>query len=640
MIFALFGTVPFLGYILSRSLGLGFFSMGLGYSFCFFSLLLTSHFTKNIALSGQYSTLILYAIGIFIYLFRKNSKTWQISPLVPASALRHWPFAVFLTLLGIYVWHQGAYIEIPSDPVGVHLFRIGEWLREGYIPLGAHDNTFFSGTLMSGYIYSAAMIASSSLDRATSAELLFLLNTLLLTSAFYFVSYFFSRKSHLALITVILAQLTLGTTVYNYFRYYAFAPGLLAMILLLDTIAISSTLKYKKSQFLKFCFLGLFFLVSWLMHKQEAILIGTIVLFTLGYFSVKITSPECFNKFRIVFPFLTFLLFVTAFLAVITNHATQGAHTIPEFNEEFIEFRSIGKFTPLLANPFGPRISATLNLAYLVCLILSFGGIYLQLWARKKESQANAEPDHLWLFSLSLLPLFILFFPPAATLFSVFFYDTVFYRILYFPAVFLAAPLTFDVAQDFFVKKTVSKPPKRSTTANLVFQIVFGGLLICLTFLGNNSRTRHFFLRPVSQESYLEKLPVYEWIKTLKLNRESLIYTDPITAYPMTYLTDLHTSDCKSWRCDFPGSIFWDRPQGVLGTESLAKKYHYFLVNTQTNYSDSNLAAHWPKDIRDWRKYMDAAFPQWVETLAKEGKLIRLGKSAGYILYESTLNPK
>jgi hypothetical protein len=615
MLFAFYFSVLFFATAGSRCLGLPVFSLGLGYAGAFAGLMATLPLTRDIASAGKATTaLLLMGATGFWWLGRRTS---------PALQLRHHrPFLVyFLFLVALLLW-QGAYVEIPSDPVGVHLFRMGDWLRDRYIPLGAEENGIFSSTLYFGYVFNSAAVALSPFARETSVEIIAVFNSLALATAFYGCAFYFLKRSLWAVLALIAAQLIMGISVYAYFRNYTFGPTLFNMVCVLDVLSILSSLKNRATAKSSWVLLALFFLVGWFTHKQEAIFVATAAMCTFLYFGI----PAVGAAYRRVFLGLG----VGCVVASVSGAGLGIAvgKILPPEKLSLVGFKvffKIAGYPILMAHPLIWHTRTVLNFAFVLSVALSCAWAWREI--RRDGWRIWIARPISFVFLFSLVPFAIAFFPPFASFYALFFYNLVFYRVFYLSFIFIVLPVA--VPTLFRGAGPVGKSVVALAMAVLVWNC----------FWGPYARGGHFLARIHADETYRPALPILHRIAAMQIPKSKKnpggisIYTDSVTAYPLNFFTGASSQTCYLWRCDFPGSS-GQVEHTLAGFEFYLGTLDYLLYNTNKISTPSRFSGHWPPDIRDSSRYYDSQVPLWIETLEKTGKLKRVFHDQGYEFYK------
>ncbi len=615
MIFLLYLSFFGLSLGATRLLNLPFLSLGCGYIGALFTQAACLFITGDLTKAAYSSTALLALVaGLAIWFSWKSTTTLLLKQ---HNAL--WVYMAFYVPL---LFWQGAYLEIPADPIGVHLFRIGEWLRDSYIPFGVENNGPFSSTLYYGYLFNSAALALGPMPRHQGIEVLNFFNSLILAVAFYNTSYYFLKSSSKAVASLILAQLVMGISCYSYFRYYTFAPTLFNMVLFLDALVVLHSLRETQHPIRAWGFLAAAFAASWFTHKQEALMLfsaTTVTCFYLSIPSVGSRSPRFFRR-------LGGALFLGAALGTLTG-VWLGKIEIPsgKLLQDYLVLGKIQGLSIMMANPRSWHIRTTLNLSLLMCCAV------VAVWAVRALNQNGWETwirqRTTYLALLCAFPFLAAFFPPLSTFYSLFFYHLVFYRLLYFSFVFILVPLALS---ELYPKQKRRWLP------------IWGLALAAISyncFWGKDSRGQHFMSRSRLDETYLPSLDVYEEIAALKLSKSTrnaggiTLYTDPVTAYPMVFLTGITTQTCYNWRCDFPGT------SGQVEHSKESLKFYlgtvdYFLFNSSPSYSKSRFAGHWGTRVRDIEPYYDPQAPKWIGELVNEKLLSLVFQKGDFSLYK------
>ena len=190
-------------------------------------------------------------------------------------------FSIILGLLWIYLWWAGPYLEIPSD-VWTHVVRFRETKEQ--IDTGqfatAPSINFFLQQRRDWFVIVAFLIRWSHLPAPhlltplTVIVLSFFCSGIFFTALALFRNFRMTirQKSALAAAAAIFCAISMGTSVFAYIRYYAFAPAILNYILFLTAVIVAyDWLNAKKWKSHAVWIVPLLILVMNTIHKQEAL---------------------------------------------------------------------------------------------------------------------------------------------------------------------------------------------------------------------------------------------------------------------------------------------------------------------------------------------------------------------------------
>lgn len=574
----------------------------LTYAVGFLVGIISVYLTKDIYQSAKLSTLLLGCGSVF---FAWNLRTlrWYEAKKIQDLIRQHSAFFVFLFIYVPFVllW-QKAYVEIPADPVGVHLFRIADWLRYKFIEFGLPNNSVRDSSLYLGYLIASQPFALMKDNISAAIEWVSLWHSFLFCGGIYLTAFFFFKDSLKAVCAVVLAQLTLGISVYSYLRYYPFAPGMLNMMLVLGCLTILAQHKNTLTREWKpWLFLLTAFAICFFTHKQEGLFILTQILFTFLFASFRITNPIYYRSSRWVFIGLFLLGTGSLLLLAYKGYVHQFGL---EASEEFLSLGQIGQMTIMMANPFtSNRVTQSFGGGLVTIFLFNFLGHFWRY--RKMGLETWLQDSRTFYFYLSLVPILIVFFPPFATAYFFLFYNEVFYRIIYSSFYF------FPFIDIFFDWKTKKYFPAACLIAIIAIST------------SNYSRLPHFFYHSNAKDSYAAWTTVYETIKGLPMRREQdsycketcpdpEIYTDPITAHSMPILSGRLSTTCYYWRC-YMVPTHWAVHHSAKALWEELYRLEYAVINLSPNFTKSRFAAHWPEDIRDLKRYYDPKILEWMQ---------------------------
>lgn len=536
---------------------------------------------------------VLYGVGLFIGAKRRSQFELSRS-LGINSAFFCSQFLLFFLL--------GPYLEIPSDPVGVHLFRISEWLF--------HPENIFSplrwgkegSTSYNGYLWSAAFLAPGKFADVEGLRLLAAVNCTILAMCLYRWILAISDNYIVGILGVLFTEITLGTAGHSYFRYYALAPGLLNLAVLFDLMAV---LVRERRGILVDGILILFSAVLfYLTHHQEILFLGmaTVALMAARY--SKIQGILWTKRAAIGLLLLTCIFYGIAFL----RNGVPGKFT------ETISF-----WGPLfLANPFSERIQGTVNTALKFALLVALG---LSFHYRKILIGLQRKKESIFLVALCLSPFVLLFVPPVSFMVARVLSGPTYFRLFYFsPLALLPIYLIFLLWDQVTFKE----------------RAVFTLLLLVIFSLSfrKKSAGSHFFYYSNPKEELNPWPELTASVGSLSLPKNTILVTDALTSYPMMYLEGLYTPSCHTWRCTFPmeyvlPASFWHF--------TLNAEHPLLVINEEVHFSKSRFTGHWPEDVRNLKYYTHSEEKNWIQTLLQSGDLVLQERVVGkFSIYEFT----
>lgn len=512
-------------------------------------------------------------------------------------------FGVFGVVQIALLWWLGPYVEVPSDSVGVHLYRLSEWLFHPEKVRVMWTEEVKSTTSYLGYLWGAVLMSPAKLGDVEKLSLVAFSNTFILTLCFYRFIDAFTENAWLSFLGVCLTQLTLGTLGHSYFRYYSLAPGILNFAVSLDLFSVLA--RQKKITLLNsgmFLFVAVLFAVT---HHQELLCLGMGGLAFLLVAGIPVWERLPMKKVFQCVAFLTLGIYVIVFLKV--GSLARSLDTLP----------LIGTFN--VVNPFSVRINGTINPS----LKLILGVLLLCILFFRFSLPAEKKRKCIFLCGLCGLPFFLLFFPATSGLVARFLSSPTHYRLLYF------APLATALV---FFYSLLRKGSHRIVRVSflLVFLLVF-----VFSFRKNGIGKNFFYHSDPSKELNLWP-ELYSAVRALSLPKETIIVTDALTAYPMLFLTGHYTVSCHRWRCAFPPN--YEKNVNIWLLKYSLPAHPVFVFNESKTFTPSPFVGHWPADIRRVDQYYFPKTQEWVEELVENQELLLMEhREDQFSVYESPL---
>ncbi len=599
-----FAAFVFWSWFTSKYFKLGFFSLALGYAVPSLFAVALALFIPTLRGVG----FVVLSGTVLTAIFFRRSLLKDLGGLGPQLRY-HLPFIFYLIPYGAYLFFQGAYLEVPSDAVGVHLFRIGDWLRCPTIGTYGGRHSLLASTSYWGYLSDAIAVSLGSASRTAAVESLFWCKSLLLSWAVYLAAYRFTQSRHWGLAGLFVFQISSGIQVYSYFRHYTFAPGFLNTLFVLDGAWLLFRMRANPWRVVYWLVAGVYFCVAALFHKQEALFLGIFALGTLAL-----------HTRRVFYGALASIVGLIVW-GVLSGRWIQG---LEHLRSEYVFLGSWGPVKFLVGNPFSYRLGSLVQGPQWVFLSATAA----LFWWCKREKGFRDTVGQPWGFAfwLSLGVYACCFFPPFATMLSFFFYDAVFYRLIYASLVVLIFP--WSTLQLW----------RRGQAGTKV--LVWGAWVVILwmLFFGRYDRGRDFFRPAVPAEGIAFFSPFLDTVAPLiprdcgAPEPKPALFTDPITAYPLNYLYGIYTPTCYLWSCEFPGN-HWEPPVTQEGFDHLVGEFRYFLINHSSQYLPAPEGGHWGVRIRDVRQYYSPAFLDLIEHAVRVGRLKIVQSNSEMVLY-------
>ena len=553
----------------------------------------------------------------FVFRFKRLRVDLQESLLVFRS---HIPGLIYFVSYGILLAWQKPYLEIPSDPVGVHLYRIAEVLRPGVWSRALLFSNGANSTHLLGYVVDALAVKFSSLDRFDSILVLGFAKAMLLSFVIYKTAYRILGKSLWAVLSLFLAQTVMGTAGYSYFRYYTFAPSFLNMAMYVEMLPFIARLPYERWNWRKSLLLCMVFFACFMTHKQEALFFGTAVVLSLTCGCLQMSGAAYVLRNRLQVISVLFVCFGLLAFGIYTKKIIQS---MPLALEEYHIYWSFGFFKVLRLNFHSSRLWATLNASLISCLsVIGIWGLSSLIRNHQMRGVPRMALSEFGFFGLlSVWPLVAAFFPPVSTFYSFFFYDSVFFRLLYAPPFFLLIP---GILKNLFVGRR--RWVKVVAGGGIAF--AFLGLLV----FDKETRLTHFLAKASDGGTPFGYKVEFQEIEKLSTRYTKPILSDTITEYSMPFFTGFRTSRCVNSRCWWPPLAM-----GYLREEeffSALKEFSLVVFNGRTEYTKSDFAVHWSVDVRRLDRYYVKNFDKWVSDAEQRGWLRRLYEREKFVVYE------
>ncbi|MGK5089831.1 hypothetical protein WDW86_19950 [Bdellovibrionota bacterium FG-2] len=532
-------------------------------------------------------------------------------------------FLYFIAYSALLIW-QNPYLEIPSDPIGVHLFRIAEVLRPGVWSRGLLFSGVEGSTHLLGYVVDALAVQVSGLDRFDSALALGFAKAMMLSFVIYKTAYRILGRSSWAVLSLVLAQTVMGTARYSYFRYYTFAPSFFNMAMYIEILPLMAGLFQQRLVWRKFLLLAMVFVASFLTHKQEALFVGSAIALSLFWGCLPFAEPDYVRRNR---KLLGLGLMGCLGILVAGIYTKKIVQSMPQTPEEYHIYRDFGFLKILRLNFHSSRLWATLNWSLIFCLgVIGLWGLVALLKNRKWDVLGPDLSLVGYLALISLWPLVAVFFPPVSTAYSFFFYDSVYYRLFYASPFFLVVP---GILRDSFVGWG------RKHRIVVVYSLL---LILCgLLVFDKESRLPHLIAKVSEGGTPFAFRGEFQAIQKHAGRASKLVLSDAITEYSMPFFADSKTSKCKESRCWWPlWPIDFEREDQFL---SALGQFSFVVFNGRQAFTQSDFAAHWPKDVRRVDRYYPKDFEKWVSVAEQRGWLRRFYEREALVVYEVVGHP-
>ncbi len=500
----------------------------------------------------------------------------------------------------IYQLVIGSYNEVPSDLYS-HLGRYQDALRSlEQNSLGQPLSFTQLLTQKSGVFYYLAAFASRFSD-ASSTQVIELVDfsnrTLLLVAVFYFAKRIFEGSKYcraIALLSIAFLSMHMGISVFSFFRYYTFAPSMLALTLYFCAIAIGIDYLEKrfhpKAIFSHLIPIALLTLAAAAVHIQEAMFIGimAICISIAAFFRSLSKSGVVINRYQsLSFSVLALLAFVALYSYSVENFArTPNAHwRLWDFGKGFW---------------FLPQLTV-LNLKNQFIQVVTLWGllVYVLFFLNIQRYKNN-----LFLIAGMLSPLLTFLNPFFVDTFLRHYNSTTVWRLCYLlPIHFVAA----DLFINYFKKVSSEKLGNRIYASSIVAMMVLLLLPILNTWQGAHFSRIPTISRTNSELGHERYKDLVNFLNSLEEPKQVL--TDPMLGYMISGLTQheaLRQKFTRGYR--FKRFSYYDYSPKQLDKFT----GHLLISNTRTmpNSTVGALSGHWSE--KEWNNthyyYPDALF--------------------------------
>ncbi|MBF0236857.1 MAG: hypothetical protein HQM12_04065 [SAR324 cluster bacterium] len=540
-------------------------------------------------------------------------------------ARQHIPFMVLLLAIFLYQYlYQGAYLELPADVYGVHLYRIGDLLNEGRFV--DFSKSLSANTMFYPYLIHATLIRYAPYELMTALNESSAVFTMLLIISVYAMVFFFTRHSIISTLAVVLSCLTWGVDIYSFYRYYTFAPAFFCMTLVFDGLVLS-WLYFQKlpinwwSALIRFgSILFLFLIASFFSHKQEALFLGILFCFATLFF--------CLSRYRD--KTLTWWTGIHGgiVLLTITIMAVLAPRHVPDVNNSI--FYDWGQW-------FGVRwVSANLlNQADLNIVSVSMWFLVLYSLVSLCLLRGLPQKRYLYFYWFSWIPLLLIAVPPTATLFATLLDDRLYNRLFYMSTLYGSSAVLIVHGYKILC-------PLKSTS---IKQIAVGLFLLMPIFyysmkISMNGKGTHFFKRMEPAHNHVQWQPVYDFLKA-QPKHAHMVLTDGITEYPLLITSGFYSNDCNGsiGRCYFPDPKW----RSVTIPNQLAHQYDYIVINRGKDFQSSGFEKHWDSKlfvshVRNTSQYYPPNTEQELTLLETHGTIKKVFQWENIGVYSPPLN--
>lgn len=509
----------------------------------------------------------------------------------------NWKILLFVFI--IYQYFLGAYMEIPSDVVGVHFYRISQIIySNSSLTNNSNFYNYANNSSLFFYFFSASLIQLTSFLNSMYLQIditYTILLTIFMYSFYNFINYFVKSNYYTAL-SILLSGTIFGISCYSYFKYYTFAPTFIAFIFFFESIILFYESKNKVNKIPYVIGIILLCIQSFIFHKQELLFILLFIYFLL--------IPKAKILFIMGIPAILLISFMMIKPNFSNFYSTIHYYNIGEIKNIKIV---VAKILPFIYN----------NHFTQVFNITSIGIIFLSIFPLVCRKMKIFEDDNQkQIFYFSFFPIFILLYPLTCTLLTIGLNEFVSYRILYSSFSYLSFGI---ILKNFYGK-----------------MYLYGKYIILLVVLGisfNVKRSNHFLMLGQNADEKSRWQPMYNFLRNQRilLPFESTVYaiTDWITAYNLPLMANIYSP------VDPPDQSFRASLNGTLGILQLTNSeeitqllqtmnYQFIIINLSENKLLSKLDGHWSKNIRDTSPFYNSEFLSAIDILTKNKFLVKI----------------
>lgn len=560
--------------------------------------------------------------------------------------------SIVLGLLWIYLWWAGPYLEIPADAWN-HIWRFRD--MQAQIDIGKfsgasspsaiflHQGEFWYPQYW--YIIVAFLCQWSGLSIAgaltplTIAALSFFCSGVFFTALALFRNFRATviQKSVIATAAAIFCAASMGTNVFAYIRYYAFAPTMLNYILFLTAALVAlDWLDAKKWRSHPVWIVPLFILTMNAVHTQEAIYVCFMIMgMALVNIARWLVLSRRDNGCLPVKSIITAVAALTVWFGLFFWLRHKNPIVWPEPNT-IMPYMPIPKVSIpiifkawIISPPEHPIWRLFVYQAYMTYETIACWGLFVYLlfiiWFRQLSRSS-------YLVAGMAMPLLTVFNPVTIDLFvrlstmqSPGVPPVALYRLNYIlPLSFVAAFACVKAIEAIFQRQGTEKKHSRSRNlfAGITGLIIIAGLAGLLLPINNR-----WIYAPYSRIYTLAKRPgndVYRWkdlIDSAAAFQDHIFITDPTTHRILSLLYPKQNYIGPLWmQADDPEKEFAEsiRQNGDILTKGLV------IINRRDGVPSvtGRISKHWPEDaLQTSRHYSDKAIA-FVESRTNRFKLL------------------
>jgi hypothetical protein len=524
------------------------------------------------------------AVALFGILFLKGRVRVLASNLIgqlKGSGRHGIPEIIIVTMVSIWLFSVGPYLEIPTD-VFEHLTRITDIKQD--LKHGAFGTTFpWYSAVAIALRYSGEPVSQIIMPFSVAMTAIFLFGVISLARELA-GQLKLSRLGELVLLisSPVCTLLMFGTSVFSYLRYYIFAPTFLVYLIYLFSGFLAIDLIVNERLHRKFfiraitVFLGI--LVSYVVHRQEALFIVSMLIAGVAYVVLtdvwrvkKSLGPDLVvlpSSWRVLGFFgIPILVFISMFLIMKSGQPEEFLlrNNIIDMGEVIGLDRQL-----LIADPKG-RLFETLGLGGVIAIVAYF------LLIPGKE-----RPIFL---SISILaPILIIFNPIIVGVFLSVSKQEVLWRFMYMTPIGLVVGylLAFLASQGRF---------RRHTWLNIVAILVLIIPWIPYERAQEVLQQRYSTLREIPQLQDIRLLS--DLVKEVSRYEGRDILTDPVTGYVIGAMTENRYTGFKFHR----SQDHIDLNKRQYSKDSFAGFKGWLVIINLRDGTDSKngaLSGHWP----------------------------------------------